>query len=194
MTLFVPEPPAEGLRIINEALGSLLSQPASLLSATTGLNLDALSAAAPHRCYFVRLESVAGGQILSEAELTGWRYIVLSDELPLLAAELNINADEDVPEFSNTNQGPHVEGTVEGVRIAESLDEVRRQDFELRLLEIPSLYVIALWLHGEENNLLIPLPPTNPVLTSFGIFTEEELLTVLREAAIKQLNVEDEDV
>jgi hypothetical protein len=195
MSLFVPEPPAKGLRIINEALGSLLSQPGSALSAMAGINPDRLSAAAPHRTYFVQLESVAEGRILSEAELTGWRYIVLNDESPLLAAELDIDADAGVLEFSNANLGPHAEGTLQGVRIAESLDEVRERDFELRLLEIPSLYVIALWLHGAEKDLLIPLPPTNPGLTPYRIYPVEDLSTFLREAAIKQLSFgEEEDV
>jgi hypothetical protein len=195
MPLYVPQPLTEAIGIINVALGSLLNQPASALSAMMAdVNPDRLAAAAPHHVYFVSLESIAAGKVFSQAELTGWRYIVLDDERPLFAAELDIDLAQGALEFSNTNQGPHVEGTLEGVRIAESLDDVREHDFELRLLEIPSLYVIALWLHGEEKDLLIPLPPTNPRLTPYDIYTSEELLAAVQNAAIKQLEVSQEDI
>ncbi len=41
------------------------------------------------------------------------------------------------------------------------MEEVAKDDFELRVLRIPALYVMAFWLHGEKKDILVPMPPTN---------------------------------
>jgi hypothetical protein len=194
MSLYLPEPPPEGMQLINAALGNLLGQPTSTQLTMADANPDNLVAAAPHHVYFASLESVAGGQMLAQAEMTGWRYIVLDDERPLVAVNLDINADEGNLEFSSVNQGGLIEGTLEAVRIAESLDDVSAENFELRLLEVPSLYVIALWLHGEYKDLLIPLPTSNQKLEAFGVYTEQRLLTAIRGMAVRQLRFSEENV
>lgn len=35
-----------------------------------------------------------------------------------------------------------------------------RNPYELRLLRIPALYVMALWLHSPTDDLLVPLEPS----------------------------------
>jgi hypothetical protein len=46
------------------------------------------------------------------------------------------------------------------------------EPFEPRLLQIPALYVTALWLHrsGEGDDLVIPLDPTPQPLTTGEIY------------------------
>ena len=58
-----------------------------------------------------------------------------------------------------------------------------RNDYEVRLLSIPALYVMALWLHGEADDLLLPMPPTNEILDAKKVYTPADLLKRLKRAA-----------
>src|SRR5439155_13299048 len=88
--------------------------------------------------------------------------------------------------FSHLNQGPFVEETIKGVKYAESLNEVLNNNFELRLLKIPALYIVALWLHAEQD-ILFPLPPTHHVLKPYSTYNEEEFARALSGPAIERL-------
>ena len=92
--------------------------------------------------------------------------------------------------FSNFNHGPFVASTVEGVGRAEALDAVQQEDFELRVLEVPGLYTVALWLHGPRD-LLMPLPPTRGRLEPHVVYEEGEVIELLREPAASRLNFDD---
>ncbi len=73
---------------------------------------------------------------------------------------------------------------------AEELDEVREEDFELRLLDIPSLYVVALWLHGARD-LIVPLPPTREGLEPYAVYEEGAVIERLGGPAVRPLNSDD---
>jgi hypothetical protein len=151
-----------------------------------------ISVSAPHRVYFVGADDVAAGKLLGAARLTGWRYIVLAREKPLFAAELSFVAEGKPLEFSHTNAGPYVVGTIKGVRVAEGLEDIRAGDFELRLLEVPSLSLNALWLHAEGRDFLLPMPPAPTELTPYHLYTEEEVLGSLRAPAAKRMQIRDD--
>ncbi len=192
MSLRVPEPPDEGLEIISTTVGSLVSQPdTNTYAALSNVPTDKIEAAAPHQVYYVDVNYVAQGHLLEGALLSGWRYILLNKERAL-SAELDFNSETGGLEFSHINNGPFVEATIKGVRVAEGLKAVREADYELRLLEIPSLRVTALWLHADERDLLMPLPPVRPGIKPYEIYTEEELLTTLRDAAVRRIRFKDD--
>lgn len=190
MALTVKTPPAEGSGIIREALGDLASGPPTAFKALTA-SADAtsdLNIAAPHPFYFVGLTDVAEGRLLSGAVLKGWRYLVLKDDETIGTANLIISGDQTL-QFSHISHGPFAKNTVEGISFAESLPEVINDDYELRLLDIPSLYVVSLWLHGSGDKL-IPLPPTNSALEPYKSYSEAELSAALREPALQRLESE----
>ncbi len=193
MSISVPQPPEGGLEMIRKAVGELMGQPHTRTAAVTaGGAAGDLEAAAPHPVYFVRADYLAAGGLLAAAELSGWRYIILAGGRAILAAELSFGREGGGLEFSHTNDGPLVEGTVEGVRVAEGLEVVGGMEFELRLLELPGLSVAALWFHAEGKDLLMPIPPSRRGLRPFTIYTEGELLKTLRGAAAERLRFEDD--
>jgi hypothetical protein len=185
MALQVPEPPEQGVGIIREALSSAINQPNVAAFAVAEAEPDKLATAAPHKVYFVGLTDLAEGRLLSAAQLKGWRYLIFEQDRPVVAAELQTDADEAL-HFSNVNRGPYVAGTVEGVNFAESLDIVNNEDFELRVLEISSLYLVALWLYGQRD-LLIPLKPAPEELEPLRVYEENEIIDRLRGAAQNRL-------
>jgi hypothetical protein len=184
MALQVPDPPEQGMGIINEALSSAIQQPNVAAFAVADAAPEDLSTAAPHKVYFVGLSDLLEGRLLSAAKLKGWRYLVFNQDRPVVAAELQTGDNE--VRFSNINRGPFVDGAVEGVTFAENLDIVRNEDFELRALEISPLYFVALWLHGPQD-LLIPLRPAPSELEPLRVYEEQEVIQRLRGPAEKHL-------
>ena len=190
MPLRIPDPPEQGMRIIREALSSAINQPSAAAFAIAEAGPENLTTAGPHQIFFVGLSDIAEGRFLDAARAVGWRYIIFDAEQPLAAAELKIGDDEGAVEFSNINRGPFAASTVEGVARAESLPVVRDNDFELRVIEIPALYVVTLWLHGDQD-IIIPLPPTRPELESLALYGEEEVVGRLRKTAQERLKFDE---
>jgi len=193
MAINLPTPPKEGLEVLRGAITELMSRPESnTFAATAGVASEYISVAAPHRVYFVGADEVAAGRLLGAARLTGWRYIVLAGERPLFAAELSFAGEGKRLEFSHTNRGPFVEGTIKGVRVAEGLEDIRAGNFELRLLGVPSLSLNALWLHAVDRDFLLPMPPAPSDLAPYRLYTEEAALTMLRAVAAKRMQIRDD--
>lgn len=188
MPLRLPAPPEQGEGIILEALLSAVNQPTGAAEAVAAAGPENLTTAAPHQVYSVGLRDLAAGRLLAAAQLRGWRYIVLKDERPLSSAELRGGAE--AVTFSNFNHGPFVASTVEGVGRAEALDAVQQEDFEMRVLEVPGLYIVALWLHGP-GDLLMPLPPTRGRLEPYAVYREDALIEILSGLAARRLNFDD---
>ncbi|MEP7309189.1 MAG: hypothetical protein ABJA98_27105 [Acidobacteriota bacterium] len=73
------------------------------------------------------------------------------------------------PLFSNTNEGPFVASTAKAIEAAERLPEVEAGNYELAVLRVPALYVIALWLKGAgakpPDDIFILLEPAPTGLT-----------------------------
>jgi hypothetical protein len=131
----------------------------------------ALSLTLPHQVYTAGLEDLAGGQDLTQAlRLSGWRALVEEDRQVVAAAE--VPASPGAPASASINRGALVQSTVEALEQAERHDSVLSEPFEPRLLQIPALYVTALWLHrsGEGDDLVIPLAPTPQPLTAGEIY------------------------
>ena len=193
MAINLPTPPEEGLEILRAGITGLMSRPEThTFAATAGSEPQDISVAAPHRVYFVGADEVAAGRLLGATLLAGWRYILLAGEKPLLAAELSFVAKGQRLEFSHTNAGSFVEATIKGVRVAEGLEEIREGDFELRLLEVPSLSLCALWLHAKQRDFLLPLTPAPNGVTPYHLYTEDELLSILGAVALMRIQIRDD--
>ncbi len=190
MSLHVAKPPGENLRIIREALVDLFNYPQMVEDIIGEIDTRRLRLAVPHQVYFVGLLDAAEGHVLSSAELVAWRYILDDGERALAAVEVGCSPSGENLEFSHINEGPYVEATVQGVRLADSLIKESGNDFELRLLNIPSLYIVSLWLFAERS-LLIPLPPTVRELESYSVYMEEPFTQIVRDAAWERLRFDE---
>jgi hypothetical protein len=111
--------------------------------------------------------------------------MVFDGELPLLTIEISLAQEGTYADFLCSNQGPFVESLVRGVEFAESQEPIRGGSYELRLLEVPSLYFLAIWLHSKED-LFIPLPPPNEP-ESYSLLTETEVSAYLRNEGERRL-------
>lgn len=194
MPLRLPPPPPRAIETLREGLESLLSTPSSSIRTRTeelGESFEAnIDVTSPHLVYSVDLNEVAEGRILSAARPTSWRYMLLDGESAQSAAELAIDDNGEVTWFSHVDEGPFVQATVAGVEFAERLEAELGADYELRLLSVPSVYLVAVWLHGADD-LLIPLAPSPGSLESDRAYTEEQIISGLLELIERRTANED---
>lgn len=146
-----------------------------------------LSLAAPHPMYNLGLSDIKGRNALGKAKLTAWRYMVLEGGKAIATAEAVRMTPRSKPVFSHTNEGPFVTSTAAGIEAAERLPEVKAGQYELAVLRVPALFVMALWLKDvsakKSGDILVVLEPAPPGLTAGKRMTAEEFTEAL--AAMK---------
>ncbi|MFG2289199.1 hypothetical protein ACGFOU_24405 [Streptomyces sp. NPDC048595] len=164
MPLHVSPAPASALRSVLTALGSptaVREAPVPGLRAHQG----PLSPDHPLPLHVWDDVSKSGGTPLTR--LAGWSFLVRGGERAVATAEAMLTADGWT--FARFCGGPYVASTERALVQAESLNA----PYQPRLLSLPELYMLTLWLHhdvtadGAEGlpaagDLLVPLAPAPP--------------------------------
>lgn len=120
----------------------------------------------------------------SSTRLAGWRFLIRCGERAVAAADTMLTPDGWA--FSRFFEGPYIASTERALRQAETMS----QSYQPRLLSMPSLYMLTLWLHGDctedaasghpaATDLLVPLAPAPPGIAPHRPHRVAELLPVL---------------
>ncbi|MGY8662414.1 chitosanase [Bradyrhizobium sp. UFLA05-109] len=152
MTIKLPSGPARGVDVVARAVNDLMPDQMAVLSAAGG-------GAAPHasqpiRRYFVKLSDLIDVHFLERAQPIGWRYLVLGPN-PLAVADLKEETGGEAG-FDSLIRGGFASRLAEAAEYAAQRYEANPIEYEVRVLEIPSIYMSALWLHGPKD-IFIPL-------------------------------------
>jgi hypothetical protein len=181
-----PKAPDGGRQIVIENASEILRSDPHFLS---GFRIEELTIADPYRDYGVGLTNLASGQLLSVAKSGGsWMYLLLHGTNSVGAAGLI--ADEKTGKALKSNglfQTDFSNETLEALQIAAQLPLIKKQDYELRRLDIPSVYFVAVWLHGQSDDILIPLPPTFGRWNVYQPYSESQMIKLLKPEAKKKL-------
>lgn len=200
------------LRLATTPLGAETAMRAGVASVATPERTRSLGAGqelratAPHPVYTLAVEDLAGGRALAEsARLIGWRYLLMRGDTPESAVELSCASDGSRVKFAGLSRGPFVAATYDAIRIAEHVDAVVSGEYELRLLRIPALYAMALWLKGMEGDgdIVLPIGSEEPgtltsqprdlsSMASPRALTTESFVEALRPAAQRALRSRNE--
>lgn len=134
--------------------------------------------------YHLGLSDIAKNQDLEASTHTGWRYTLKQNNEMIAHAETIISPNGKHL-FSAINEGPLVEGTAKAIKVAEEQSEVKKGNFEVRLLFIPALYVTALWLVDKEGkkDFAMPIEPSPAPFTPDKLIPLQDFLSVLQEKA-----------
>jgi hypothetical protein len=173
MAIRIPKMPQSGM---NEALAKHLAQPQAI-PAMRGLNLEDLGASEPYPVYFASLDDLESGTLPDQPGR--WRQLLVTNDEAVGEADL----DPDGSRVVALHRGPRAVGTARAVDSAHKLDRVQTQDYELRLLESPGIYLVAIWLHGATDDVLIPIEPDRTGLPRHQAIPLQEALPRLRERA-----------
>ncbi|MFF3336462.1 hypothetical protein ACFYWX_44415 [Streptomyces sp. NPDC002888] len=180
MTLHVPPAPAPALRSVLTALGS----PTAVLEARTPSLRTAQGPATPDLPLPVHVLDRITPEGVSATRLAGWRFLIRCGDRAVAAAETMLTPDGWA--FSHFFEGPYIASTELALRQAETLP----QAYQPRLLSLPGLYMLTLWLHGDctadgaeghpaATDLLVPLAPAPPGIAAHRPHRVAELLPVL---------------
>lgn len=178
MPLKTTAPPREVTDRIRTTLRSRVERTGFRLPALLGASKRDLALGAPHPVYLLTLDDLTEGRGLDAARPAGWRYLVHRDGRFIAAAELP-------PGGTATdlvvNEGPFVAATAAAIEAAERLPEVDAADFEARLLKIPALYTVALWLRSPDgaDDLVVPVGDAHPALESGRAYRADAFVEAL---------------
>ncbi|MFI8291262.1 hypothetical protein EAO71_07580 [Streptomyces sp. ms191] len=179
-----PSPaPAPALRSVLAALGS----PTAVREARTPALRSAQGPLSPElplpvHVLDVRDQVVPPGHA-PRTRLVGWRFLIRGPERAVAAADTMLTPDGWT--FSHFFEGPYVAATERALLQAEAL----ATPYQPRLLSVPELYMLTLWLHGDTAadgtsapdpaDLLIPLAPAPPGIAAHLPHRVADLLPVL---------------
>jgi hypothetical protein len=185
-----PKVPDGGRQMVIENVGRELRAHPDTLG---GLRIEDLTVGEPHREYFVGLTNLASGHMLSAAASRSWRYLLMHGTNAVGAATLIADGkDGNALKFNDLQHPFFPNATLEALRAAGKLPQTKKQDYELRYLGIPALNFVAVWLHGESDDILIPLPPTFGRFNDYQPYSESQIIKVLKKDAanvMKQPNL-----
>ncbi|MEV0222054.1 hypothetical protein [Streptomyces sp. NPDC050704] len=184
MPLHVPPAPAPALRTVLTALGS----PTAVREARTPSLRTAQGPATPELPLPVHVLDRITPAGASATRLAGWRFLIRCGGRAVAAAETRLTPDGWA--FSHFFEGPYVTATERALRQAETMTETTAQPYQARLLSVPELYMLTLWLHGDyaadgaeghpaATDLLVPLAPAPPGIAAHRPHRVAELLPVL---------------
>jgi hypothetical protein len=189
----VPEPTEESVEMVRSQLSALARRTAFGDRALARADPARLALAAPHDVYSLGLSDLAEEASFDKASLVGRRFIVMEGDKAIASAEV---ADQETGSAGfQATEGPYVESTAAAIEQAEGDSDLAGGDYEVRVLRIPALYVMALWLKDERGvaDVLIPLDPTPATLEAGRKYAPAELGSVLAEAARARLAFHDEE-
>jgi len=162
MALVIPTPPAEAANAIHATFQPLADAASFRLPALQNAT-GTLSLAQPHQVFTLGLSDLVAQKGLAAAQPTGWRYLIQDGENALASAEAVTTGSGDEHVFSAFNEGPFVASTASALKSVQSLPQVAAGSFEPRLLHVPALHVMALWLYDAQapgSDLMVPLAPS----------------------------------
>jgi hypothetical protein len=137
--------------------------------------------ASPHAVYNLGLADLAKPITLADAQMTAWRYLVEEAGAAVASAEVGVDAKGAVRGLDHVNEGPFVKATAAAQKAAAKLPQVRDGKVEARVIRVPALYVMALWLKDVDgtDDVVIPMKPAPPFLEANRPYTEREFLKAL---------------
>ncbi|MCT2594039.1 hypothetical protein LHJ74_29715 [Streptomyces sp. N2-109] len=173
MPLRVPPAPTPALRSVLEALGSPAAPGAGsarpeLALPVHEISRDGQQQGPPH------------------TRLTGWRFLLRDTGTGGQAGAAEAKLSAEGWTFAHFSAGPYVTSTRRALDQAEALPLT----YQPRLLSVPELYTLTLWLHGdaeadpaegfpEAADLLIPLAPAPPGIAAHQPHRMDALLPLL---------------
>ena len=180
MPLHVPPAPAPALRSVLTALGS----PTAVREARTPSLRAAEGPATPELPLPLHVLDRVTPEGTAVTRLAGWRFLIRCGDRAVAAAETMLTPDGWA--FSHFFEGPYIASTERALRQAENM----KGAYQPRLLSVPGLYMLTLWLHGDltadgaddhpaATDLLVPLAPAPPGIAAHRPHRVADLLPVL---------------
>ena len=181
--IVLPPAPEAGRQLISQNIAPILHADPRFFN---GLQSDDLAVSEPHRVYSIGLTNLAAGQFLSAAKSGSWRYLLLHDIRAV--GEVSVIEDQGQLHFGGLSSSRFADETRVAVENARASSRLRDRDYELRFLDIPSIHFVAVWFHADNDDVLVPLRPAWSPLKVDELYSENEIVQVIRPQAQRVLD------
>jgi hypothetical protein len=186
--IIYPKAPDGGRQVVIEDASEILRSHPRFLG---GFRIEELTIAAPYQNYYLGLSNLVSGQLLSATKSAGsWTYLFIHGTNAVGMGGLI--ADEKTGKALKANGlgfSDLSSATLEALRIAEQLPQIKKSDYEIRRLAIPAESFVAIWLHGKADDIIIPLPPTYGRLNAYQPYSESEIIKILKPEAKRDMEM-----
>lgn len=186
MAIIMKSAPRGGAALLAAHITDMVRVRALPKGMPTELQPERLSHSEPHPVYVATLDDLAKGKLLAGAKQTGWRYLLVQHDAAVAEAEVGAGragargAKSGKLEFLSLTHSPFTAATIEALTAAERMPKVAKADYELRLLKVPAVYLIALWLHGGDADILVPMGDPPGGLKKNKAYSEAGVIRALR--------------
>lgn len=150
MAIFKQKAPNSGFEILKSALADLELQSNALAMGGTALEISE-----PIPAYVLDLPDAAAGDIPANARQVGWRYVMKNPDGSLATADLDAEADDETS-FNKITEGPIVDRFGRALEVAEETFGSANDDIEIRVLDVPSVNMAAIWMQASNRIAFIP--------------------------------------
>jgi hypothetical protein len=150
MAITKPQGPSGGAAVVGRAVAHLMARGPGALPPLAGAAAPQTSQ--PIRLFMLNLKDISDESFLKKAVPIGWRYVIVGPG-PIAVADVK-DAGGGAPGFASLIRGTIAQRLEQASELAQQY-ESRPGLFEPRILEIPSLYISAFWLHGPHE-IFIP--------------------------------------
>jgi hypothetical protein len=192
MAIIVRNAPRRGAAILAANVTDLVRERRLPHGMSLDLRAEELAHSEPHPVFTATLDDLAAGKLLGAAKKTSWRYLLVHGESAVAEAELSAGKVKGKElAFLGMTHGPFSGATIEALRAAEQLPQVADADFELRLLKVPAVYLVALWLHGKTEDILVPMGGPPGGLKENKPYSEADVIAALRDIALRTKQFQD---
>lgn len=194
MSIQYPRPPADTERLAATGISILMRHPQIMTSSGAPfamLTPDEVTLSAPHPVFNLEIPDCLERRPFAQSRHVGWRYLVRANSESIATSEVAVGQDGEPSEFAQLNGGPFVRSTERIFDEVSGIPEVSEGTYEVRMLRMPALYVMALWLRGIEghDDLVMPLEPAPSFLNPRHTYHEGEFLDALAGPARERLRV-----
>lgn len=199
MKIAFETPPPESLTALEEGLAGLeLAAPPPLNAVSD--RFRKLAGDAPsqksnmaHQVYALRLDRLAQGGPLEDAQLIGWRYIVDPTLDSIVSADVRVG-DGGAYVFSEFGKNKIAGKTVAQLDKLSADQNFSQEKFIARLLSVFGLMFSALWLHRQgvndfKNDIFIPLAGASSSLIAGRQYSGDALAAELHKKAAEQIKL-----
>jgi hypothetical protein len=177
MAIHIASAPAEGAKVVERNL----RLPIGEVVQPTHIEVASPLRSKAYPVFTAGLEDVLGDKsLLRSGRLSAWQYLVFRGETLTALAEV---AKGRPWRYASQQSAAVAQAVLEAITRAGKVDQVKANDFELRVFRIPELYFLAVWLHSADEDLLLPVRPFTKSLWDGDAFTEKQVVEALRPLA-----------
>jgi hypothetical protein len=178
--------PLDSRTALADGLAALAAAPTPAAAAHLAAVAGA-SAPPPLPVYPFALDDLAAGRDPRGESQVAWVFLLVVNDQAVRTAEVVPAPDGKGFAFAAISAA---EATAinQGIAVAEADKATAKDDYELRLVRVPALYVTALWLKHAvaRNDRFVVIPPVPDGFHAYAVTTAADFLQTLRAAALRR--------